>query len=365
MTVLVLPPGVRRILSLLFVAVALATQPSLAQTTTDISGKVTARRENQLRVEFEPHAQAAPATGDAVDFKTEIRGIVVAAGRGEIVDADASGAWVRVLERSPGLGMNAVIHASGMRDADAVLDQVRDRMAAGDCRESDIATLTAYAKAGSLRAQNNLGISYDRGCGVVQDPRVATEWLLKAAEGGLPQAMGAVAFRYGAGSGVTADPSAALDWARRGAAAGHPFGHWALANALSRGWGTEVDMVASNVELRKAAEGSLAFAQTELAVRHLNGVGTARDASQALVWARRAVEQNDPRAMDVLAFLYEHGFGTSRNLDEAARLYERAIAAGYDSKANLERVRRQRAGRAGTGGSGGGAPADPKPLYKE
>jgi hypothetical protein len=92
----------------LFVAAAGAAQQS-----SDITGTVTARRGEQVRVEIEPRPDVAPVAGDRVAFSTEIRGIPVGGGSGEVSDVEAGAVWVRVTSGAPGLGMNATIAATG------------------------------------------------------------------------------------------------------------------------------------------------------------------------------------------------------------------------------------------------------------
>src|SRR4051812_4479900 len=56
--------------------------------------------------------------------------------------------------------------------------------------------LKAWAATGSPRAQYNLGVNYERGIGVEQDPKQAFTWTQKAAEGGYAQAQVNLAAYY-------------------------------------------------------------------------------------------------------------------------------------------------------------------------
>ncbi len=96
-----------------------ARNPALiaAQQTTAITGMVTARGDDRLRVEFEPHATADPSIGDAVTFTAIIRGIEVGGGAGEVVEAGRDFVWVRRTRGNPGLQMRATIAATGARAA--------------------------------------------------------------------------------------------------------------------------------------------------------------------------------------------------------------------------------------------------------
>jgi tetratricopeptide (TPR) repeat protein len=78
-----------------------------------IRGSVSAGRAGAVQVSFEAHPEAAPRAGDRVDFSTEIDGIRVDAGQGEVSEVEATSVWVRVSRGRPDLGHNAVILATG------------------------------------------------------------------------------------------------------------------------------------------------------------------------------------------------------------------------------------------------------------
>jgi TPR repeat protein len=268
-------------------------------------------------------------------------------GRSQLRLAVAAAAVVAIVASMEGAGTENVAPSEGQSFAsgnvDAVLDRVRARMDAGDCRAEDVTALTGHAEAGHAMAQHDLGVAYDRGCGVARDQRLASQWLLKSAAGGEPRAMAAMAFRYADGVGIDRNPETAFGWAKRAAADGSPWGHWALFHAFKNGWSVEPDLSNANAELRKAAEGGLALAQTALGKLRLNG----GDWPEAATWLRRAVEQGAPEAMRSLAYMHENGLSVPRDLKEAARLYEAALARGFGSKESLERVLRMLAREGG------------------
>jgi hypothetical protein len=90
-----------------------AAGPAAAQAATEMAGSVTARREGAVQVSFEPRAGVRPAVGDAVTFSTEIDGIRVDAGQGEVAEVEATAVWVLVSRGRPALGHRAVIGATG------------------------------------------------------------------------------------------------------------------------------------------------------------------------------------------------------------------------------------------------------------
>lgn len=102
----------RRVLGLALVLAAGAAVSAEAATT-EIEGTVTARRAGAVQVSFGPRAGVGPAVGDAVTFSTEIDGIRVDAGQGEVSDVEAASIWVRVSRGRPSLGNTAVIRVTG------------------------------------------------------------------------------------------------------------------------------------------------------------------------------------------------------------------------------------------------------------
>lgn len=79
---------------------------------TDITGIVTAKRDNLLKVEFQFHETAVPKTGDKVEFSLQLDGMSVGAGIGRVTQVDGGTAWVQISDGQPDLKMDAVIHAS-------------------------------------------------------------------------------------------------------------------------------------------------------------------------------------------------------------------------------------------------------------
>src|SRR5664280_345044 len=98
------------------------------------------------------------------------------------------------------------------------------------------------AEQGDAEAQNNLGMMYANGKGVVQDDKQAAFWFRKAAEQGYAEAQLILGLMYNEGQGgLTKDYSQAVAWFRR------------------------------------AAEQGLAMAQFNLGVMYANGAGLAQD----------------------------------------------------------------------------------------
>ena len=77
------------------------------------------------------------------------------------------------------------------------------------------------ANSGDARAQNMLGLMYERGYGVDQDFDKAASWYLKAANKGLAAAQIRIAQMYIQGRGVQRDYWEAMKWSRKAAIQGN------------------------------------------------------------------------------------------------------------------------------------------------
>lgn len=111
---------------------------------------------------------------------------------------------------------------------------------------------TPLAREGDPEAMSNLGVLYDLGLGVAQDPDRAVRLYREGAERDFSPAQNNLGIAYALGRGVARDDAQALHW------------------------------------LRKAAANGLALAANTLGVMSLRGRGTARDERSGLAWLARA-----------------------------------------------------------------------------
>jgi len=109
--------------------------------------------------------------------------------------------------------------------------------------ETAVRLLHKAATAGYPPAQFDLGLLYEKGEGVPQDPVEATDWYRKAAEAGFPIAQTNLGLLYAVGRVVDKDPEAAARWYRKAAKGGDPLGQAALGAAIFNGVGTKKDLV--------------------------------------------------------------------------------------------------------------------------
>jgi TPR repeat protein len=136
-----------------------------------------------------------------------------------------------------------------------------------------------------------LGRLYDEGWGVRHDPRNATRWYLRAAEGGLTEAFYFVGSAYDAGEGVPPDRARALFWYRKAAAARDRTAEYALAVATLDGRGVRKNVAAGIRQLIRVAP-HFPAAMEYLAVHFLNSGRLAL----AKKWATRAVRRGEDSA---------------------------------------------------------------------
>ena len=118
------------------------------------------------------------------------------------------------------------------------------------------------AEQGHAKAQNNLGVMYNRGRGVPQDYAEAVRWYRKAAEQGYANAQLNLSRMYHLGQGLPRDYAQAMKW------------------------------------YRKAAEQGNIQAQNALGFMYEQGQGVPKDYAKALRWLRMAAAQGNKLARD-------------------------------------------------------------------
>ena len=206
--------------------------------------------------------------------------------------------------------------------------------------------------AGDARASRFLGVMYDTGEGVSQDPRQALEWYRKAASLGDKVAMFNVAVLYDAGAdGVPKDHCEAARWYGQAAERHDGRAEYNLALMLTAGDGIPRDPARAQRLFANAARDGVAAASAHL--RHplpgaaMNSVpvdpedaafGQAQRAllsrqpqekADAAALFRRAAAGHGPAASLAqydLAWCTENGIGTPVDREQAYRLYLEAAA---------------------------------------
>lgn len=99
------------------------------------------------------------------------------------------------------------------------------------------------AELGYVSAQNNLGMMYEKGFGVLQDYEVAINWYSLAAEKGFAPAQTNLGHIYRSGRGATQDYIAALRWYTRAAEQADGDAQFNLAAMYALGDGLPTDYI--------------------------------------------------------------------------------------------------------------------------
>ncbi len=185
----------------------------------------------------------------------------------------------------------------------AMMVRAEDSARRGEQRDEGAAVsrLESKAQAGDATAQNNLGVHYLKGRGVIQDPARARALFEAAAEQHLPGAMFNLGTVYWRGYGVAAEPSRALEWFQRAAALDDREAQFSLGVMYTRGQGTPSDLRLAEEWFEKAANAGMAAAQFNLAMLLLQG--SASNEAKALEWLEKAAEQGYKRANLAIAKL--------------------------------------------------------------
>jgi TPR repeat protein len=243
------------------------------------------------------------------------------------------------------------------------------------------------------KAQYNLGVGYEKGEGVPQDPAEAAKWYRLAADQGYARAQYNLGVCYAHGAGVPQDHAEAVKWYRKAAAQNHAMAQANLGLCLYNGQGVAKDEVQAykwgllasaqgnevarkNIpilegkltreqraagqklagdfrplevlslddqpgeadgqplaELRAKAATGDAKAQNELGEAFYAGKrGVTKDAVQAVKWFRLAADQNFAAAQSNLGVCYERGDGVAKYEVEAYK-WDLLAAVQGDSKA--------------------------------
>ncbi len=134
--------------------------------------------------------------------------------------------------------------------------------------------LKPLAEEGNARAQFRIGVMYNLGRGVPQDPTLAKDWIRKA-----------------------------LPFIQKAAAAGEAWAQADLGSLYEDGLVVAKSDAEAARWYQRAAEQGYAGAQTNLGVMYATGTGVRRDRDEAIKWLRKAAAQGDRVAKENLSIL--------------------------------------------------------------
>jgi len=134
---------------------------------------------------------------------------------------------------------------------------------AGDFKEARELWLVEAGQ-GSASAQNNLGVLYAKGQGVVRNDREAAKWFFKAAEQGDSAAQTNLGIFYAKGQGVPQDDREAAKWFHKAAEQGDADGQFNLGIMYDVGRGVAQNSVIAYAWYVLALENGVKVAQSYL-----------------------------------------------------------------------------------------------------
>lgn len=149
-----------------------------------------------------------------------------------------------------------------------------------------------------------------------------------------PRAMNNLGILYDKGQGVPEDPALAAFWFLHSATAEHPAGMSNLGRLLEQGRGLPKDLAQAAKWFRKAADKGLAEAQYNLAVLYESGKGLEKSDREAAAWYSRAAAQNQVDAQWRLGQMYREGRGVNKNATRAVLLLYGASMEGKNEAMN-------------------------------
>ena len=198
------------------------------------------------------------------------------------------------------------------------------------------------ATSGYAKAQNYLGVCYEKGLGVTKSYEEAAKWYRKAADQGYADAQNNLGVCYKNGRGVTQSYEEAVKWYRKAADQGYADAQSNLGWCYKNGQGVTESYEEAVKWYRKAAEQGNAGAQCNLGFCYFYGRGVTQSYEEAVKWYRKAAEQGDKYAQCYLGWCYENGQSVTQSYEEAAKWYRKAADQGYQlAKDVLDRLNKR------------------------
>lgn len=206
--------------------------------------------------------------------------------------------------------------------------------------------LEKAANAGHMRAPVILGILFEQGSGVKEDPAIAAKWYEKGIENGNAAAARRLANLYHLGTGVPHDEAKSNELLKKavemGDKAAPAFIEKRARDLNDARPGMSIKAEAYRLykqkQFDKAAKlyrqcADMGNDDCQLAIGQLYefGDGVPKDARQAAAWYRKSAGQGNPIGQKTLGLLYELGKGVPENWAEAVRLYFKGAEKYQDS----------------------------------
>lgn len=181
---------------------------------------------------------------------------------------------------------------------------------------------TKAAEAGHCGALNKLGLAYQHGLGIAQNPQSAFDCYTEAANSNNAEAqfhLGSL-YYYGTNS-LKKDYTMAYTWFVRAANSNNASAQNALGFMYQRGWGVSQDYEQALRWFTKAASEN-SSAQNQLGVYYKKGLGGLQvDYRTALDWYSKSAHRGNSSGQCNLAWMYFDGHGTKQNYAKALKWF--------------------------------------------
>ena len=185
----------------------------------------------------------------------------------------------------------SVLLTSGVAVASATgFDMGLRAFAAGDFKAA-LAQWIPLAEQGHVIAQNNVGVMYAKGNGVIENDNTAVVWLTLAAEQGFAEAQYELGGMYARGEGVSSDTKTALKL------------------------------------LTLAAEQGFAEAQASVGLMYYSGTGVLSDNIRAYTWFDLAAHNGDEIAQGLKKNIIKEM--SAGDISKAQDMSSRCLKSGY------------------------------------
>jgi TPR repeat protein len=198
--------------------------------------------------------------------------------------------------------------------------------AAGDFK-TVLAEWVPLAQLGHVIAQNNLGVMYANGNGVLENDKAAVEWLTQAAEQGFAESQYELGGMYARGEGVPANAKTALKLLTLSAEQGHAPAQRSLGAMYELGQGVLENYQTAVKWYTLAAELGYAGAQSNLGFMYERGRGVFTDNRRAYMWYSIANYNGNELGgtnKDILAKQM-----TPADISKAQDMSSRCVESGY------------------------------------
>ena len=182
--------------------------------------------------------------------------------------------------------------------------------------------------AGDLVICDQLGVRYETGEDVVQDPARAFSLFQRACDGGLLLGCTHLGLMYGNGVSVTRDSDSAVFLYERACDGGEMLGCANLGVSYERGEGIAEDPTRAVSFYEQACGGGDMLGCTNLGSMYRTGRGVTEDLGAAVSLYWRACETGMMLSCINLAVSYERGEGVAQDVATAVNLYLRACESG-------------------------------------